>query len=145
MGLQGGGGFTVARLNPLVLTEAGGFTHTGDTTETLLRTYTVTKGSAGSTICFITYEITNDGASAYVRAKKGTQQINSSTDVAFLEGVEVIGENTSGSTDFASFAVTIANGDTINLYGKIANGAKTVTLQNVNIFCSDVNTTFAGS
>jgi hypothetical protein len=131
MGLSGGGGFTEGRGNPLILTETGNYSILGNyNVYTTLRTYTVTKGSIGYTLMFVTWD--------YSRTT-GAQPVNSRLN----NGSEMGGVDSGKGYGF----VSVQNGSTFVLQGKTGDSGNndTCTITNVRVYCSDVNTSVVGS
>jgi len=124
--------------------EAGPYTHTGDTTMTTVRTYTVGGISGlGYKLAFVTCEVTgSDAGGEYVfNILRNTNKVNVS------EGPDHIGTCilSNAGTNLMSAIVPVDNADTIILQVRNFNSSYTAGIQNIKIFCGEPDITFTGS
>ncbi len=124
--------------------EAGPYTHTGDTSLTTVRTYTVGgisgKGYKLAVVTFEAFGDTGGGIDYHYLIHRGSETVNA----ANVSGVfTAISQNT--ATSIVSAMIPIDNADTIVIKVQTSNGAAVVAIKNVKIWCQDARATFAGS
>jgi|APSaa5957512622_1039677.scaffolds.fasta_scaffold85560_2 hypothetical protein len=124
--------------------EAGAYTHTGDTTMTTLRTYTVGGISGlGYKLAFVTCEVTASdagGESSFRIYRAGSAvNLNEGPDHNSLCIISNAG------TNIMTAIIPVDHGDTIIIKGANFNGSYTVGVQNIKIFCGEPDITFTGS
>lgn len=123
--------------------EAGPYSHTGDTSEDLLRTYTVGGISGkGTKLCFLTLNCAVAGAG------DGTIAIR-------LGGFPVSSQSTADATTATNFfwadsntlslVIPVDDADVITIFGKLTNGASTISITNIKFWTTDQDVTFTGS
>jgi peptidoglycan hydrolase-like protein with peptidoglycan-binding domain len=121
--------------------ESGPYSHTGDTNQTPLRTYTIGGISGkGAKLIFLTFtaSIPSSGATLFVSVNYQACNPPGSTNATFGGGL-------STGTRRYSIPISLEDSNIVRIEAQLSSDAQTVSISNIKFWTTDMDITITGS